>query len=285
MRSFLLASIVALAFPACTQDISGSPGGDDQQGGAVCGNGVVETGETCDDSNAVDGDGCSAQCQTETSATPRIVGSMNPLALELYNSFTNNLTLTSEGGFTGTATITASLVDGNGAAITGATVQVAATADLSADGTASVPVAIVVPLSATGVEIANAKLNVSVTATGVDPVALAVDADIKAIFTVDYPANTGTTVNNHMEHGGTFTVLRGTIIRIKNDDTIGHITHAGANGANPSAGFIHESTDPAVGGLPGKAYDLPTIASPPGSSGVIGCHDHGTGTYMTVTVM
>ncbi len=33
--------------------------------GAVCGNGVIEGGETCDDGNTVSGDGCSSTCQTE----------------------------------------------------------------------------------------------------------------------------------------------------------------------------------------------------------------------------
>lgn len=33
-----------------------------------CGNGTVEPGEQCDDGNTVDGDGCSAQCQHETTA-------------------------------------------------------------------------------------------------------------------------------------------------------------------------------------------------------------------------
>ncbi|MGC4117498.1 MAG: DUF4215 domain-containing protein [Myxococcales bacterium] len=32
---------------------------------AVCGNGVIETGETCDDANAASGDGCSATCANE----------------------------------------------------------------------------------------------------------------------------------------------------------------------------------------------------------------------------
>ena len=32
---------------------------------AVCGNGVVEEGEQCDDGNTVDGDGCSSTCQIE----------------------------------------------------------------------------------------------------------------------------------------------------------------------------------------------------------------------------
>lgn len=30
-----------------------------------CGNGVVDTGEECDDGNTVDGDGCSAACLKE----------------------------------------------------------------------------------------------------------------------------------------------------------------------------------------------------------------------------
>ena len=37
-------------------------------GPGVCGNGTVDSGETCDDGNTTDGDGCSATCQTE--ATP-----------------------------------------------------------------------------------------------------------------------------------------------------------------------------------------------------------------------
>jgi len=37
-------------------------------GGPVCGNNIVETGETCDDGNTVSGDGCSSTCQTETTS-------------------------------------------------------------------------------------------------------------------------------------------------------------------------------------------------------------------------
>jgi cysteine-rich repeat protein len=32
---------------------------------ATCGNGIVETGETCEDGNTISGDGCSSTCQTE----------------------------------------------------------------------------------------------------------------------------------------------------------------------------------------------------------------------------
>jgi len=36
---------------------------------AVCGNGIVEGAETCDDNNTISGDGCSDVCQTETPTT------------------------------------------------------------------------------------------------------------------------------------------------------------------------------------------------------------------------
>ena len=39
----------------------------------LCGNSVIEIGETCDDGNIIAGDGCSATCQTETS-TPETPG-------------------------------------------------------------------------------------------------------------------------------------------------------------------------------------------------------------------
>ena len=34
--------------------------------GPICGNSILEEGETCDDGNAIDGDGCSTLCQIET---------------------------------------------------------------------------------------------------------------------------------------------------------------------------------------------------------------------------
>jgi cysteine-rich repeat protein len=38
--------------------------------GIVCGNGIVDPGETCDDGNATGGDGCSDTCMSETGGTP-----------------------------------------------------------------------------------------------------------------------------------------------------------------------------------------------------------------------
>src|SRR5580693_6648931 len=44
-------------YEACT--------GDACETTAVCGDGIVEAGETCDDGNSIPGDGCSGTCQTE----------------------------------------------------------------------------------------------------------------------------------------------------------------------------------------------------------------------------
>jgi cysteine-rich repeat protein len=44
---------------------AGNNNNTDSDCAPVCGNGVVEAGETCDDGNQADGDGCSHTCQTE----------------------------------------------------------------------------------------------------------------------------------------------------------------------------------------------------------------------------
>src|SRR5262249_8631349 len=39
-------------------------------GGALCGNGVIDAGEACDDGGIVDGDGCSSSCVSESLCAP-----------------------------------------------------------------------------------------------------------------------------------------------------------------------------------------------------------------------
>lgn len=46
---------------------------------AMCGNGILDAGEACDDGNAVAGDGCSASCRTEAAAAQ---GNMAVVAAE-----------------------------------------------------------------------------------------------------------------------------------------------------------------------------------------------------------
>ncbi len=48
------------------QNTSAQPPADQGQGQVQCGNGILETGEQCDDSNLVSSDGCSSSCQTES---------------------------------------------------------------------------------------------------------------------------------------------------------------------------------------------------------------------------
>ncbi|HEX7599473.1 MAG TPA: DUF4215 domain-containing protein, partial [Polyangia bacterium] len=56
----------------CTGDACGSSTEDAL--GPVCGNGILEDGENCDDGNMRPGDGCSGRCQTEPHAICRVPG-------------------------------------------------------------------------------------------------------------------------------------------------------------------------------------------------------------------
>lgn len=286
MRSLLLASIAVLAIPACVQDISGGNAGDDTNSGAVCGNGIVEAGETCDDGNATSGDGCDATCHTETSATPKIAGSMNAATFELFNPGTATLALTPQGGFAGTASLAVSLVDANGTAISGATIDAPATADLL-NGAATVTIKVTLPLTATATEI-QGSLKVDITSS-VDPVTVTAAADIKPILTVEYTAATGQDPLKHSLHGMTFNLLRGTIIHIVNNDTIVHRTHGtGAQGSTQP--FAHENLMDPNAGKAGGTYVIPTIGIAPSTTVYeLGCHDHNGGLntpeYMKFTVM
>ena len=55
-----------------------SPIGNAGQEIAVCGDGILGVGETCDDGNTNDGDGCSSTCQTEAGPPASCDGVWNP---------------------------------------------------------------------------------------------------------------------------------------------------------------------------------------------------------------
>jgi cysteine-rich repeat protein len=67
-RRLCLTVIALLAFALASA--SGCAAGIENDVNAVCGNGVLETdaGETCDDGNTIDGDGCDARCNLEGAA-------------------------------------------------------------------------------------------------------------------------------------------------------------------------------------------------------------------------
>lgn len=284
MRSFLLATFAALAIPACTQDITGGSGGGDDQG-ATCGNGVIEGGETCDDSNAASGDGCSSACQTEVANAPRIAGSSDKptVSTDLNKTETVTLTITSMMGFAGTVNIVGSVEDSTNAPIAKAAVTVQATADVSADGTASVPVTVAIAPDTTGA-VLNATLKLKLTATGVNEEDVSVPFTISNVFLVDYIDGTGPAPANHALAGGDFTVKKGTILRFKNDDTsaaaLQHVIHADGSFGNQH----QDPRDSMDTQKVGSTYEITTAALTVGATGTIGCHSHTAATYATYTV-
>jgi cysteine-rich repeat protein len=294
MRSLLLASIAALTFPACTQDITGVGPGDDQQ--AVCGDGVVGTGEACDDGNTVSGDGCSATCQSESVSAPRVDATLDKpaVASELGKTETLNLTLTSVNGFAGTVTIAAALADAtSGTADAAVVLTVPGTADLSADGTVVVPVTLKTDSDSSGVAL-NDNLTFTLTSSAGTSMAAATVA-IANIFTITFIDGTGGVAANHAGAGLSYTVKRGAIIRFHNADTtttlIGSTVPANvpttSHVIHGDGAFPHQDPRTALTTqITGDNYDVPTIGIAPGSSGQLGCHDHAAAaTYSTFTVM
>lgn len=162
MRIHFLAAL-AFVVPACAGDIT-SPGGGGDDNGAVCGNATIDTGETCDDGNTAAGDGCSATCQTEQAATPRVTLSVDKptITSDLGVDNTVVVTATSEMGFAGTITLAATAKDSTSTAITDWTTTLdQTTLTVTAGGTATANL----DLSALG-DVAMLAGTVTITATG-----------------------------------------------------------------------------------------------------------------------
>lgn len=63
---FCLATCAQEAGPRPLPTVDGgADGGDGGNGDGICGNGIIEAGEECDDENLMDGDGCSPECKVE----------------------------------------------------------------------------------------------------------------------------------------------------------------------------------------------------------------------------
>ncbi|MEO6775408.1 MAG: hypothetical protein ABI467_20770 [Kofleriaceae bacterium] len=193
------------------------------------------------------------------------------------------LTLSSVDGFTGEVDIAVSSPDNAKVTVTSAMPSVT----LAAGDTQTVEIDANIASDATGTAAtANVHIDLTGGTTESDMVALNIDNS----FTVIYADGAGATVANHQFVAGTFTVLRGTKIHFKNEDTTPgtdgqgrplaqHITH-GSGG-----GFAHETISTTTG-LLGDDYVVDTIAIPSGSSGQLGCHNHeGGGSYINFTVM
>jgi hypothetical protein len=196
------------------------------------------------------------------------------VATELGKTEIITLTLTSGGSFAGDVTVTPSLVDSAGAALTdGITVTGQPTVTMTADGTTTAMYTVKVPTNATGADL-TANVNFDVTSTAGSK-QLTTALTIAAVYTVTYAAGLAGDVTTHPLRAKTFSVKKGAKISLHNADTAVHITHG--DGA-----FPHE-TQGATGGLANGTYVLDT-SKLNGTSGNIGCHSHGTATYAKVTI-
>ncbi|MEP6862757.1 MAG: myxococcus cysteine-rich repeat containing protein [Deltaproteobacteria bacterium] len=273
MRSLLLAIIAAVAIPACTQDITGGGGpgggggGDDQQQ-PTCGNGVVDPGETCDDGNTNNGDGCSSTCQTENTAAPRVgVTVDNPTlpAMDLGMSASVAVTLTSMMGYAGDVTLSVSAADSTDAAITDWVTNLdSTTATLASDGTATAHVAI----SAMG-DAAMLAGKVKVTATfGAMTADASVDVTFNPVFRVTY-TNSGTNCVYPTDGllNNPYKVKVGRKLSIYNGGNgFGFVIHG--DGQN---GLQHETIG-TPGTTPGNAYTSNALTDDGGGKHQFYCH-------------
>jgi cysteine-rich repeat protein len=285
MRTPLLAGLLAVLLPACTDGITDlGNGGDDTGAGATCGNGAVDSGEECDDGNTTAGDGCSASCGME-SASPRVSGSVDKMTVttELAKTETVTVTLRSLGGFAGDVALTATLVDTTDMPIANVTVTGPQSVTLAANGMQTAAYDIKVPMNATGA-VLTGTLKVAGTSSAGD-VSINSGVTINNIYTIDYPTGTGTATNTHVNIATTpnLVVKRGAILRFHNSDTIDHIIHA-------NSPYPHEDQNVMASGDPGRNYDIQTVGVAPGTAATIGCHSHPNPvnnvnqTYATYTV-
>ena len=257
MRTPLLAGIFALLLPAClTGEITGI--GDDDDTGSGSGS---DTGSGSNVSPRLD-------------ATP----DKTTVTTQLGKTETVTVNMTSAGGFTGDVALTATLVDGGEVALPNIMVSGTPNVTLEAGGAGQAVFQIQVPMNASGTALTGTlkiELNSSL---GIQTVTAPVT--INNVYVVDYAAGTGVTTGMHMNAGSVPNLLvkRGAILRFHNSDTIDHIIHG------DGTTFPHENQTVGVGGLPGRDYDVNTIAIPPGSAGTLGCHTHGTATYSTYRV-
>jgi cysteine-rich repeat protein len=260
MRSILLASIAALAFPACTSDIAGTgPGGGDDTP-ATCGNGVVDPGEACDDGNANNGDGCSSSCQTENTATPRVALTVDNTtgATDLNVVSTFNVTATSMMGFSGAVTLTVAADGADWMATLDST-----SLTVAADGTATAKLT-VKAMGDTAMLTGNVKISAASSGPASDvSVAMTFNPTLDVIF-----VDSGGAVASYdptWVGGNAYMLKAGRAIKVMNGSTTAPMTVHVDGGIQ---GFPHEGGTTPAGG----AYMGTTVASDVGAT--VGFYTH-----------
>jgi len=233
----------------------------------VCGDGVINTGETCDDGNTNGGDGCSAACQTESSA-PHVTVSVDKstITTDLNVESTVTVTATSQNGFSGNVTLTVA-ADAAGVPITDWTTTLDnPTLALSPGASATATLKI----SAMG-EAAMLTGSVKVTATGADvPVDATVATTFNPILDVTF-ADDGAGLcvydTNHLLNNPFQIKVGRTIHVINGSATLPFTVHVDSG----ITGFPHESGTSPAGGMYTGTF---VTADAPGQVSFY-CHDNG----------
>lgn len=264
MRTPIFVAALGLSLAGCLVGDAGTPGtgGDDGTG-----------------SNP--GNGSDPGSGSNPSPTPTVTATVDKLAVttELGKTELITLTLTSGGSFAGDVTVTPSLVDSAGAALTGGiTVTGQPTVSLAANGTATAMYTVTVPANATGTQL-SAAVKFDVTSSAASTQATSA-LTVGAIYTMTYAAGLGADITAHPGRAQSITVKHGAKIQFHNADTAVHITHGEKDA--PTA-FPHETTG-STGGLPNNTYVIDTSNVAPGTTGKIGCHTHGSATYANIAV-
>ena len=255
MRNTVLAGLLALALPAClvgTGDISGDPGAG---GGGTTGGGGGDQGGG-GDTGGGGGGGTGGGGMTPT---PKVAATVDQptVSTELQTATTLNYTIVGSNGFAGAVTVTPSVVDAQGAAVTGWTLTADKTSvTLDANGTAQVAVKVMIPSDDVALT-PTVKLDLASSAP-----AVTVDSafTIKNQVTIAIDAGTGTSAphSNLPLPNSRLTIHSGTKVIFHNADTIPHRIHA-------DGGIAHEANDLA----PGADY----VTTPSGDADWY-CHDH-----------
>jgi hypothetical protein len=255
MRSFLLATLAAIAIPACTNDITGGTSGGG--GGGDDGSG---TGDTCScpDGSTLPAGECATQCPAPSSGAGQIAVATDMATYpgQLSTSVVANVTVTGSQGFSGLVTVAATITAGaGGAAITEWPVTLDnSMLSVTENGTASAKATIMIPSTAipsTDTKTLSGTLNITATpmattvtaATTTAALAItnALEIDMSAT-TADctFPADTITGIQ----------VAVGSTINWKNVGTANNLTiHVDGN----TSGIIHQGDTgalPTLGGNP-----------------------------------
>jgi cysteine-rich repeat protein len=247
MRTSLLATLLGLSLVACAGQIDGG-GGDPPEN---CGNNAIDTadGETCDDGNNIDGDGCSAICTSE--AAPRVDVTVDKPTISTELGTTNMVTITVTGGdgFAGQVAVAASLVDALDVPITGWLMAVnPPTVTVPLNGSATAVATFSIPTE--NVALAGT-LKVTTTSSATEGVT-AVDSAVTVANQLTIPMVLNAGGQCTYPSDGTLSIKAGTKVRWVNNELAGsgnNITiHIEGNGS----GFSHQS-DP--GSLPQGTYE------------------------------